>query len=301
MNQLSREKSPKRLIFQWTTLRGFTAILLFLIIATSIEYIVVFYTLNIPDSHINKDNTLLQQSLQLPGTDWIITISPLFHLVPIAVIIALVSSWTYLTKYIAVKPQKKWKGNVKSDAKRENKSGLKDVKKLASKMRYLTRRVKSGLLRIRGVVYLWQKIHYARATIKGAIIVLLAFGTLILLVSLLTYPQLIYWTVSDTYQNNTSLLGFIKSVSNSGRSITEALAPIGWVCTVVNNALMSIAPEFGDIVVNLGGLTKPLVALDDMGKYLIFQNVATWVSALTTLSYGAYRRKSYRHKKGRKH
>jgi hypothetical protein len=295
---LPTEKPPKRLVFHWKTLKGLAAILLFLIAATLIEYLVVLYAINLGV----KDETLLQWSPQFPGTDWIITIaiSPLFHLVPIAVIIALVSSWTYLTRHVAVKPPEKWKGKGKPAAKQRKEHELKGLKKLTSKIRDFFRRIKSGLLRIKGVAYLWQKIHFARATIKSALTVLLVFGTFILLVSLLTYPQLIYWTVSNAYQNDPSLLGFAKSIGNSGKGIADALAPIGWICSAVNNALLSIAPRFRDFVLSLGVLIKPLAELDDVGKYLVFQNVATWVSALTAIFYGEYRRKSYQYKKRRR-
>jgi len=298
VNSLSREKPPKRLIFQWTTFKGLTAILLFLTAAALIECLVVLYAINLGV----KDETLLQWSFQFPGTDWIMTIaiSPLFHLVPIAVVIALVSSWTYLTRHVAIKTPEKWKGEVKPVAKRGKKRGLKGVKKMASKIRNFFGRIKSGLLSIRSVAYLWQKIHFARATIKSALTVLLVFGTLILLVSLLTYPQLIYWTVSNAYQSNPSLLSLVKSVSTLGKGIAEVLAPVGWICSSVNNALLSIAPRFRDFVLSLGGLIKPLVETDDVGKYLVFQNVATWVSALTALFYGGYKRKSYRYKKHRR-
>jgi len=267
-------------------------------VAVLIEYIIVLYAINLGV----KDETLQQWSFQFPATDWTMTIaiSPLFHLVPIAVVIALVSSWTYLTRHIAVKPPEKWKGKVKSSAKQRKERGFKEVKKLASKIRDFFGRLKSALLRIRGVAYLWQKIHFARATIKSGLTVLLVFGALILLVSVLTYPQLIYWTVSNAYRNNSSLLGFMTWISNSAKGIPEALAPIGWICSAVNNALLSTAPTFRDFVLSLGGLTKPLVELDDAGKYLVFQNVAAWVSASTALLYGERKRKIYRHKKGRR-
>lgn len=275
------------------------AILLFLTVAILIEYIIVLYAINLGV----KDETLQQWSPQFPGTDWTVTIaiSPLFHLVPIAVVIALVSSWTYLTRHVAVKPPEKWKGKVKPVAKHRKERGFKEVKKLTSRIRGFFGGLKSALLRIKGVAYIWQKIHFARATIKSALAVLLVFGALILLVSVLTYPQLIYWTVSNAYRNDSWLLGFVTWISDSGKGIVTALAPIGWICSAANNALLSIAPAFRDFVLSLGGLTKPLVELDDAGKYLVFQNVAAWVSALVALLYGGRKRKIYRYKKGRRH
>lgn len=295
---MSTGEPSKRLIFRWTTLKGLAAILLFLLITIMIEYLIVLYAINLG----LKDETLLQWSFQFPGTGWIITlaISPLLHLVPIAVVIALVSSWTHLTRHIAVKPGEKWKRKVKPTAKRRKGHEFKRMKKLASKITDFFGRVKSALLRIRGVAYLWQKIHFARATVKSALTVLLVFGTMILFASFLMYPQLIYWTVSNAYQNHPLLYGFMKSIGNLGKSIADALAPIGWICSAINNALISFAPRFRDFAASLGGLIKPLVELDNVGKYLVFQNVAAWLSALTALLYGGYKRKAYRHKKRRR-
>jgi hypothetical protein len=298
VNWLSTRKPAKRLIFQWTTFKGLAAILLFLIAVTFIEYLIVIYAINLGV----KDKTLLWYGFQFPGIDLIIAvaISPLFHLVPIAVMIALACSWTYLTRYVAVKPPERWKGKVRPLAKQGKEQGLEDVKRLTSKIGDFFGRVKSGLLRIRGIAYLWQKIHFARATIKSALTVVLVFTAVVLLVSYLTYPQLIYLTVSNAYQSNPSLLGFARTLGNFGKNIVEVLVPIGWTCSVVNSALLSIAPGLRNFVLGLGGLMKPLVELDDIGKYLVFQNVSTWISGLTALFYGGHKRKSYRHKKGRR-
>jgi len=283
-------------------LKGIAAIILFLIIVAVIEYLIVLYTLNLGV----EDETLLRWSFTFPGTDWALTIavSPLFHLVPIAVIITLVSSWTYLTKYVAVKPKRTWKEKVRPAGKRRKEPRLKEAGKLVSKINNAVKRffgkIKSELLRLKAVAYLWQKIHFARATIKSALTVLLVFAVFIAIVSLLAYPQLIYRTISNAYQSNPSLLVFVKSTNNFTRGITETLAPIGWICSSINNELLSIAPGFRDFVLNLGGLIKPLTDLDDVGKYLVFQNVAAWVSALTALFYGEYMRKSFRYRKGKR-
>jgi len=68
----------------------------------------------------------------------------------------------------------------------------------------------------------------------------------------------------------------------------------------MNNALLSAAPGFRDFVAGLGIVIKPLADLDNVGKYLVFQNVAVWVSAIAVLFYGEYVRKGYRYKKGRR-
>jgi len=286
VNQLSTGKLPKRLVIRWATLKGLAAIILFLIIAVLVEYLVVLYAVNLGVKE-NPEN-LLQWRFQFPGTDWIITIliSPLFHLVPIAVIITLVFSWTYLTKHVAIKPYQKQKEKVEPYAKRRKEPRLKEIRKFFGK-------IKSELLRVKGVAYLWQKIHFARATIKSALTVLLVFSAFILMVSLLAYPQLIYQTISNAYIRNPSLLNFVKGTA-------QTFASIGQIFSAINNALLSAAPGFRGFVLRLGIIIKPLVDLDNVGKYLIFQNVAAWVSAFAALAYGEYMRKGYRYKKSRR-
>jgi len=286
VNQLSTQKHSKRLLIRWTTLKGLTAVIIFLIIATLIEYIVVLYAMNLGLKE--KPESLLQWSFQFPGTNWTITIaiSPIFYLVPLAVIITLVFSWTYLTRCITLKPHEIHRGKVAPQPKRGKEQKLKETRKIFG-------RIKSGLLRVKGVTYLWQKIHFARATIKSALTVILIFLVFIFIISLLAYPQLIYLTVSNAYKNDPSLLNFVKGTARS-------LAPIGEFFSVINNALLSAAPAIRGFVLGLGTIIKPLVDLDSVGKYLVFQNVAAWVSGLVALLYGEYTRKGYRYKKSRK-
>jgi len=266
-------------------LKGLAAIILFLILAVLAEYLVVLYAMN----RGAKDTAPLK-------TDWpvAIAVSPLFQLVPIAVVITLAFSWTYLTRKLAVKPQEIRKGKVPAYTKR----GMQPKKLTSRTSRTLRRffgRIKSGLLRVKGISYLWQKIHFARATIKSALTVLLSFLALALMVSLLTYPQLVYRTVAGAYQNDPSLLNFVQSVTNSTKAFAETVAPIGWIGTAINDVLIAAAPGVRDAGQGLGNLFTPLATLDDNGKYLVFQNVAVWLSVLLILFYGEYLRKGYRY------
>jgi hypothetical protein len=286
VNRLSTQKPPKRLVIHWATLKGLAAIILFLVIAILMEYLVVLYAMSLGVEE--KPENLLQWTFRFPGTGWMIriAISPLFHLVPVAVIIVLVSGWAYLTRYAAVKPGEAPKGKVEAYAEQGREPRLKEVEKFFS-------RVKSGLLRIRGLAYLWQKIHFARATIKSALTVLLVFSAFIFVVSLLAYPQLIYQTISNAYKSNPLLLNFVKGMS-------QALAPIGGIFSAINSALLSGAAGFRDFALSFGTMIGPLADLDNAGKYLIFQNVAAWVSALAALLYGEHLRRGYRYKKTRR-
>lgn len=288
---MSTQKLSERLVFRWATLKGLTALILFLLIAALIEYGVVAYAVALGV----KEENPLQWSLQFPGADWAITISVslLFHLVPLSVLIALASSWICLTRYLATKPSKTSKEKPKPQQKRK---GEKFTAKVGNSLRSFFGKIKSKMLKFRGVAYLWNKMSFAQVTIKSAVITLLVFSTLILIVSILAYPKLIYQTFSNLYQNNPSLLEFVKSTNNALKGFADAAAPVGWVCSAINNFLISAAPGFRDFVLALGTATKPLADLPPVGKYLAFQNIAAWVSAIAVLIYGAYTRKGYRYK-----
>jgi hypothetical protein len=280
---MSNQKPQKRLVIRWATLKGLSAIILFLVIAALAEYLVVIYAVNLGV----KDVTQLQWTFKFPGTGWALTlvVSPLFHLVPLGVIISLVFSWICLTKHAAVKPVKTQKEKAES-IKRGQKQKFGALKKFGDK-------IKSGLLKIKSIAYVWQEIHFARATIKSASMILLVFLALIVVASLLTYPRMIYQAITGTYKNDPSLL-------NSVKGTAQFFASVGGIFSFINNGLLAAAPGFRDFVVALGSVTAPLANLDNAGKYLVFQNVAAWVSGLATLFYGEYRRKSYRYKKARR-
>lgn len=261
-------------MIRWTTLKGLVAIILFLIIAAVTEYVIVLYAMNLGV----EDTAPLQWINQLLT----ITISPLFHLVPIAVIITLLFCWTYLTRHIAIRPHETGKPKAGTVAKRGKETGS----------RRFFGKVKSGLLKVKGIAYVWQKIHFARTTIKSALTILLVFGTFILIFSVIVFPKLIPQTIAGLYQNNPVFLNFLKGAS-------ETLAPVGNIFSGINNALLGTAPGFGSFVSGLGDILKPLTGLNGAGKYLVFQNAAAWIAALAVLFYGELR-KSYRYKKSKR-
>ncbi|MEM3565872.1 MAG: hypothetical protein QXK47_00780 [Candidatus Bathyarchaeia archaeon] len=291
----------RRLILRWASLKGLTAIILFFIVAALMEYAVVVYAISLGV----KEENPLQGSFQFPGTNWTIKIvvSPLFHFVPLSVIIALVFSWICMTKYAAMQPQKPLEGKPKTKPQKKEqiqKTERKLKSSIVSAIKNFFGRIKSGLLRIKGVSYVWGKVSFARATIKSAIMTVLVFSALILLISVIAYPGLIYTAFSNMYRGNPSLLGFVKSVNNALKGFVEALGPIGWLCSSINDAIISAAPALRGFLSALGGLVKPLVDLPPFGKYIVFQNVAAWVSALAAFSYGFLTRKGYRLRKTKK-
>ena len=250
------------------------------------EYTVVVYAMGLGV----KDVTVLK--IDWPVT---ITISPLFHVVPTAIIITLLFTWIYFAKKLSAKSLQTI---GKTGASGGRRIGMKQpVSKASQTTKSSPTATKPGLTIVTGITNLWKKIYSARATIESALTVFLAFLALVLLVSLLAYPALIYQTIASSYQANSALYNFVVGVANSLRGFADAVSPIGWIATAINNGLLAIAPGIRGIGLGLGGLISPLANLDPAGKYLVLQNVAAWISVLSILFYGEYTGKSYRYRK----
>jgi hypothetical protein len=264
---LATKPALKPILLRWRTLKGLTSTITFTVLAILAELLVVLYAMSIGVT----DPAVLK-------VDWPITIvvSPLFDLVPIAVIVTLVAAWVYLTRKMATRAQEPRKPMPVARAT--------EVKKL-----------KQGAGRRMGSLF--NRIRMSKVSVRSAVIVLLVFLTLVLVVSLIAYPQLIYRTVQSAYQNNSSLLGFVVSVDDAVNGFAAAVAPIGWIGSAVNGGLIAVAPAVQAVGVGLGDSVAGLAGLDNAGKYLLFQNAATWVSVFLVLFYGEFMRKGYRYKR----
>lgn len=281
-------------MIRWTTLKGFTPLILFLAVAALIEFLVVLYAMRLGV----EDTSVLQWSFNFPGTSWPVTIaiSPAFHLVPICVIIMLALSWTYLTKKVSLRRREIRRGKVETfPRQRVEKRGL--ASRISRAARNYLRRIESRLPKIKGISHLSERIHFARATVRSALIVLLAFAALTMLFSLFAYPQAIFRFVSNAYQSDASLRNFVISVNNWANGVAQALGPIGWISTSINNALIAAAPSVRNLGVGLGSLISPIATLGNVDKFLLFQNAAAWISVLVVFIYGERTGKGYRYKK----
>ena len=251
------------------------------------------------------DEFLISQVFQVPGTSFsfTITISPIFHLMPLGVIVVLVSSWTYLTKYIAVVPRRISAPRKAQEARRKRYAGAKRVrfkwirqlsKKMGRRLRGVSRRIRAAVRRIRGVSYVLQRLSFAKATIKSAAIVLAIFLTSVFALSMLTYPSLIHDRVIGLYGTNPWFHRFVLKTLETAQAIGKTLSPVGWVLSSVDNALHAAAPSFRNALEGFGiFITEPFVKLDLLWKYAICQNVAAWISAVVALAYGQYASRLY--------
>jgi len=302
---VSLQKNWKHLIFRWATQKGLATLISFFAFTIITEYVIVasFLSSGLTDKH------LLTQTFQFPGTNILFTlsISPLFHLMPIGVILVLVANWVYLTRYVAVvprraEPSKKPPMKPKSrypklmlklfkSIRQFSKNLGKRFEKINRSFSKFSNRVKAAFLRIPGVSYLTQRLSFAHAAVKSSITVLAVFVVSVFAVYLLVQPTSIYDAVVGFYTGNPSLPYAVKGVCDG-----IASSPIGGLTTGINNALAGVAIWFWNTFEGVGKLTESLVQLDLVWKYVICQNVATWVSALMVWAYGKYSSKLYRRK-----
>jgi len=286
------EKPWKRLVFKWTAPKGFIAVALFFAIALLIEYLMVyFFTLSgLTDKFLFKFFT--------------INISPLFHLMPFGVIVVLVSSWTYLTRYIAVVPRRISPAKKTPEPRRRpyprgtRKMRFKRFGRVSRAIKAFFRRIGGAILRIRGVSYLQKRLFFARAAVKSTVTVLAVFLLSVLTLYILAYPKLTYNLVTGIYEASPSFHGFVLKTIEIGKAIAQALSPIGWLASAINNALRAAAPGFRKALEGFGGpITESLAKLDLVWIYTLCQNVAAWVSAVVALAYGEYTSRLYRIRK----
>jgi len=280
---MSSEKHWKRLPFKWTARKGLTATLLFLALALLIEYLVVYLFIS-----FGLTDTFL-------FTDYLFTlpISPLFHLLPLGVTIVLVSSWMYLTKHIAVVPQKKLPTKPKRQRLRPRKVRFRSIKRFFKKINRKFERINRALES-------FYQLHFAKATVKSTATIIGVFLVSILTLYTVGSPSFIYEAITGFYKTNPSFHGFVLKTFEITQGIGQTLVPLGWLGSAINNALLAMAPGFRSALEGFGTtITGPIVTLDLVWKYAICQNIAAWASALTALTYGQYTSHPYRRYKRR--
>jgi len=283
----------KRLIVRWTAPKGFVALILFLILAIVFEFLLVYFF----QSFGLTDKNILAGTFQFPAVGWsfIVSVSSLFHLLPITVIVVLVSSWAFLMKYTAFVPSRaETARRVLPSTRRETeKHRLRWLrrfsKRVIRRVQRIGQSVKAWFQRIHGVSYVSKRLYLARAAVRSALVVVGVFLSVSLLFYIVVYPDLIYHGVLGLYRGNPSFQWFIKSVMDSARGLGQALPLIGDLGTAINDALLRVAPGFRRSLAGVGeALTGSLVGLDVSSKYVLGQNVAAWSVALVALVYGLY-------------
>jgi len=305
VSKVASEKHWRRLVFRWTALKGLAAIVLFLVLALIIEFFIVAFF----SSSGLADQFLLTKILRIPGTSssFTITVSPLYHLIPLGAIFVLVSSWTYLTRYLAVIPRRvRPLKTTRPPTKKYPKAKKRRFKSFGRFSRWVSKklqraswvfrgfylRVSRALLRVRGISYVVERLFFARAAIRSAVIVLVVFLISALGLYLLTYPTLIYDLAVGLHKGNLAFHGFVLKTIEMTTGLRHVFSP-------VNNVLTTTALGFYTAFEGFGAsFTQPLITLDLVSKYTLCQNFAAWISALIAWIYGQYSARTY-HRRSR--
>jgi len=241
------------------------------------------------------------------GTNITLSISPLYHMIPIGIILVLVANWVYLTKYVAVVPRRIGPSKKpyvmpksrfqKSKSKRFKlirhllRSLNKGYEKINRSLDAFSNRISSAFLRIRGVSYITQRLSFARAAVKSSITVLAVFMVSAFGLYLLIQPTAIYDAIVGFYEGNPSWPWTIRGIIDG-----IAASPIGGLTTGGENALAGVAIWFWNTFEGAGKLTESIVNLDLIWKYVICQNIAAWLSTFVIWAYSKYSSQLYRRK-----
>lgn len=214
-------------------------------------------------------------------------ISPLFHLLPIGVIVVLVSSWIYLTNCMTAlshKPTPREKMQTKP-----RRSRLRTRKAYSGSIGRLFRRVNRRFKSIDRVLESFYQRYFSRPSVKSTVTIAGLFVGVLLVLLVLGYPSFIHEIVVGFYKANPSFHGFVLKTFEMTQGIGQALAPLGWLGSEANSMLLAVAPSFRTGLEGFGtSITGSLVELDLVWKYAICQNVAAWGCALTALAYRQY-------------
>lgn len=287
------ETRGRRLILKWTAPKGFAALILFVVIAVLIEVslIIAFQTTGLWDRNVWTATYLI------PYATWsfTISISPLFHLLPLSVIIVLLSSWQYLTKHTTFVPQRvEASKRVQPPSRRTQESrrfrSLRQFsKRLTRRLQRTGRSIKANAQKIKGVSYISQRLHFARAAVRSASTVVFAFLAILLTIVLIEYPDSIHQWTLNLYRSSPALLYFVRGIGQWLAGIGQAVPSLNALGSGIYNALASTGPGFRRSLESFGtSLASPLANADLDAKYVLSQNVAAWTSALVAVVYGAY-------------
>lgn len=260
---------------------------MFFAVSVFLEYVIVSTSISLGV----KDTNLIIWKIG----SFTITISPLFHLLPLSVIIVLFASWTYLSKhetYTSAKTQLQKKARPLSPPRRYEKRSYRRFRRFVGRINRgldnLGRGIKERIAKTRFGNYL-ERHFAAKAVVKSAWTIVLSFCVLALLIYFIAYPQLIpnaaTWLLGG---GNSALQGFITWTIGAADAIGTALSPLGWLGANIENGLTAISLGFRNGVISLTTpIVKPLIQTDLVGKYVLIQNIAAWFAAIVSLYYGS--------------
>jgi hypothetical protein len=256
--------------FRWTAPKGLLTIGLFLALAFISEFFMV--------SFFAGSGLTETSAYPLP-------VSPLFHLLPLAVILVLVLSWIYLTKHIAMRPHRISTAKVSKIRRRpRGRKTRKSTRSVIGAVKDVFSKISSVFLRSSGGSSVQRRLSFGRVALESAVTVLTIFLLSIILLAVLVYPNLFTDFAAGFYSTNSPLQGFMQSLADGVVSIASGLD--------------SIAPGFRNAFEGLvASRSQSLTGGDILWRYVFCQNAAAWISAIAALAYVRYGGRPYRSSK----
>ena len=263
---MASEEKKGPLTFVWSDPKELLIVGIFVIFALVCEFFIVSFFAY----------SGLAEASELP-------ISPLFHLLPLTVILVLVSSWIYLTKQVVTRPHKV--SVIKVSKKRRRRP-----RRLRTRSRpSFVERIRRVFMKINSTLYSADDESFVKRTrsfwniaLETAVTVLAIFLIAVILLAVLVYPNLFTEFATGLYNANTALYGFVLSIAEALNGILEALGPI-------NDFFSGIAPGFRSAFETVvSPRTQHLASSDILWRYVFCQNAAAWISAVSALAYSRY-------------
>ena len=261
----SKGKGDRLTFGGWAAPKGLLTVGLFIALAFVSEFFMVSF---FAGSGLTETST------------YALPVSPLFHLLPLAVMLVLVLSWIYLTNHIARRPRRVAPAKVWKSRRRRPRRTTKSTRGIMGAIKKVFSKISSVLLRSSGVSSAPQRQSFGGVALKSAVTVLTIFLLSIILLSVLVYPKLFTDFAVGFYSETSPLQGFMQSLAEGLVSIASGLD--------------SIAPGFRSAFEGIVSTTLPsLTEGDILWRYVFCQNAAAWVSALAALAYVRYFSKTY--------
>jgi hypothetical protein len=262
------------------------ALILFLMVAVLLEFVIIYSSISMG---LKDTNPLIWKT----GL-FTISISPLFQLLPICVIIVLFASWIYVTRQTATMPVRKQQAKITRPLPPPRRYEKKRLRTLRRFINRLNKRIDDAGRGVRERISKSRLTKFSeqhpagRAVFNSAWAIMLPFSILALIVYLIIYPQLIPNAVNWLLGGGSSVLAvFITWTIKASNAVGHTLSPLGWLGAGIEGGLASIAVGFRNGVIGLTTpIVKPMVESSLVGKYVLVQNVAAWASALIALYAG---------------
>jgi hypothetical protein len=265
----SKRKGDRLTFGGWTAPKGLLTIGLFLALAFISEFFMVSFFAG----------SGLTETYAYP-----LPVSPLFHLLPLAVILVLVSSWIYLTNHIAMRPHRISPAKVSKSRRRRPRRTTKSTRNIMGAIKKVFSKISSVFLRSSGGSSAPQRLSFGRVALESTVTVLTIFLLSIILLSVSVYPNLFTDFAVGFYSKTSALQGFMQSLAEGVVSIASGLD--------------SIAPGFRNAFEGIVSSRPPTLTWGDLlWRYVFCQNAAAWVSAIAALAYAKYFSNTYRRSK----